>query len=439
MQVSFPAARGYAGMFFVGQRARGGQIERTGTVVLKRRYAIDPATGQLEPTDASVVRTTDLPDNLVVNGDFELTDKQLGGESTTLPGRWTVLAGSVSVLPAAAVDSARGLQVSGVDVDGVTGAIAQTIDFDQPLGGREFTVSLYARTDGAAPVVVPVLAELALVPPATERIAPVTAALDGTMRRFDAHGRWPATVTATSARVVVYGETNPLSVDRVQLEERAAPTRWDPETVLRYESDLAAFKPEADLIVLGYDGAADVVAAVDGADWLKRTIPAGAADKAAFGWESRADPGLRKAAAGTIVVPPRPVPPDTPPTTTLPPDFDNAFYNAFRRDAVILVNGVRAPASFVLPDPRSVIRLTRTAGPGYQVQLRGDVASAVLSTSDSATDDASRWLRTAVPMTLDTILLEPDVDRCELLWRGAWPFDDAPIESYRALTVTASA
>jgi hypothetical protein len=158
-------------------------------------------------------------------------------------------------------------------------------------------------------------------------------------------------------------------------------------------------------------------------------------EKAAFGWESRADPGARKDALGVA-----PYPADQPPPPPLRADFRNEFYNAFRRDAVIVdANGDRTPAAFVGPDPRSVIELQRPPAADYQVTLRGDVATAVLSTSAAVTDDASRWQRAAVPMTLDTILLEPDVDRCELVWRGTWPFDDAPVESYRALTVSASA
>jgi hypothetical protein len=410
-------------MFFLGQRERNAQIERTGTIVLKRSYQIDRAAHTIAPASESAVLTRDYPDNLVVNGDFELSRTDLGeGVDATQPGAWQV-SGLAAFAPAAGVGSARGLSIA------AGSTISQAISFDQPLGGRTFTLSLYARTDGAAPLSMPVLAELVLEDPDAGKICVVTGTLDGTMRRRKKSSRWPATVTATKARLVIHGAAAAagVTVDRVQLEERRTMTRWDPETILRYESDLAPYKPEADLIVLGYDGArtaTDVSASVDGQPWLARTIPAGENEKAAFGWESRADPGPRKTAVGVI--------PASPPPPTLLPHFDNAFYNGFRRDSAV------GPRPFVVPDAASEIDLKRGTR-HYYFRLRGDVASATLSVQDGGADDPSRWRRSAVDMMLDTIVIEPDHDRCAVVWRGAWAFDDAPIESYRALTVNASA
>ena len=424
MQITLPEFPGYAGMFLVGQRERDGAIERTGTVVLKRAYVIDSAAGTLTPAESASLLTRDHPDNLVLNGDFELSQLDLNEEpkDANLPGAWKSEAGTVAFNAAAGESSARGLRI-----DGTPGRVAQTIDFEQPLGGRTFTLSLYARTDSATPLAMPALAELALAPPDTGSIAVVSATLDGTMRRFVATGTWPAAVTAKEARVLLHGASaaaDAVSVDRVQLEERATTTRWDPQTILRYESDLAPYKPDADLIVLGRTGAAGVASArVESTIWLQRTIPAGEPEKAAFGWESRADPGTRKAALGTAGSPPPP---------TLAPDFDNAFFNAFRRDSAVI-------ATFVVPAPDAEIDLRRVGMPDYRFRLRGDVAGAMLATYTGGADDPARWQRTAVPMTIDTIVVEPELDRCALVWRGAWPFDDAPVEAYRALTVNASA
>ena len=424
MQITMPELPGYAGMFLVGQRERDGALERTGTVVLKRAYVIDSVAGTLTPAASTSLLMRDHPDNLVLNADFELSQLDLNEEpkDANLPGAWKSEAGTVAFNAAAGESSARGLRI-----DGTPGRVAQTIDFEQPLGGRTFTLSLYARTDSAVPLAMPVLAELALAPPDTGSIAIVSATLDGTMRRFEGTGTWPATVSATKARVLLHGAAaaaDAVSVDRVQLEERATSTRWDPQTVLRYESDLAPYKPDADLVVLGRTGAGGVASTrVEGTIWLQRTIPAGEPEKAAFGWESRADPGPRKAALGTVASPPLP---------TLAPDFDNAFFNAFRRDSA-------ATATFVVPAPDAEIDLRRVGMPDYRFQLRGDVAGAVLATYAGGADEPARWQRTVVPMTLDTIVVEPELDRCALVWRGAWPFDDAPVEAYRALTVNASA
>ena len=428
MQITMPDFPGYAGMFLVGQRERNGAIERTGTVVLKRAYVIDSASGTLTPAASASVLTRDHPDNLVLNGDFELSQLDLNQEpkDATRPGAWTPEAGTVAFDPAAGVSSARGLRI-----DGAAGRLTQTIAVEQPLGGRTFTLSLYARTDSAVPLAMPALAELALVPPDSGSIATISATLDGTMQRFSATGTWPATVTATKAQLVVHGAAAPadaVSVDRVQLEERATPTRWDPQTVLRHESDLAPYKPDADLIVLGRTGAAGVASArVDGTIWLQRTIPAGEPEKAVFGWESRADPGPRKTALDGGVVPPPPPPPP------LPPSFDNTFFNAFRRDSAV------GPRPFAVPAPDAEIDLRRAGMLDYRFRLRGDVAGAVLATYAGGADDSARWQRTTVPMTIDTIVVEPELGRCALVWRGAWPFDDAPVEAYRALTVNATA
>ena len=424
MQISMPELPGYAGMFLVGQRERAGTIERTGTVVLKRAYTIDPAAGTIAPAASASLLMRDYPDNLVLNGDFELSQPDLNEEPNdpALPGAWTAAAGTVAFDAAAGVSSARGLRI-----DGAPGRIVQTIELEQPLGGRTFTLSLYARTAAASPLVVPVLAELAPAPPDTGSVVTVSATLDGTMRRFAGTGSWPASVTATTAQVVVHGASaaaDAISVDRVQLEERAASTRWDPQTVLRYESDLAPYKPDADLVVLGPTGAAGVATArVDGTIWLQRTIPAGEPEKAAFGWESRADPGPRKAALGTVASPPPPA---------LASDFDNTFYNAVRRDSAVI-------APFGAPATDAEIDLRRVGMPDYRFRLRGDVAGAVLATYVGGADEPASWQHTRVPMAIDTIVVEPELDRCALVWRGAWPFDDAPVEAYRALTVTATA
>ena len=50
-----------------------------------------------------------------------------------------------------------------------------------------------------------------------------------------------------------------LWYDKVQVEERGFQTVWDPETTLRYEHDLVPFKPEGDVIVLGFASVAALV------------------------------------------------------------------------------------------------------------------------------------------------------------------------------------
>jgi hypothetical protein len=439
MQITFPTAQGYAGMFVVGQRERAGQVERTGTAVLKRAYRVDSVAGTLTPAaEPLAVFQQDQPYNLVLNGDFEApqpADPATPPDLTTADG-WTFAPTTFSRVPLVGVDFSAALGPStAARLSGAGATLVQTIAFDQPLGGRSFTLSFYANTSPAAPII---NVQARLEDPDGVAICAINATLTLALQRFSSQGTWPATVTAKEARIILEAPTDPARIvfyDRVQLEERTARTKWDPETELRYESDLAPVKPDADLIVLGYaniSGASQV--SVGSVTWLQRNVaaPAGELDKALFGWQSRVVDGPRKQAVGTI-----PLPPGTPAPPALLPNFQNAFYNGYRRDAAF-PPPPPFPA-FAVQDTAAEVLITRAAPPNYRFFLRGDTAGATLQFyPGTGPDDEAHWSQEPVSMMLDTIVVEPDADRCYLVWRGAWGFDDIPATAYRRLTVTAS-
>ena len=46
-------------------------------------------------------------------------------------------------------------------------------------------------------------------------------------------------------------------------------------------------------------------------------------------------------------------------------------------------------------------------------------------------------MRKPVAVNLDTLVIEPDEDRCYVVWRGVWQYDEFPEDTYRRLVVEA--
>ncbi len=54
----------------------------------------------------------------------------------------------------------------------------------------------------------------------------------------------------------------------------------------------------------------------------------------------------------------------------------------------------------------------------------------------SGADDERYWRSQNVPMHLDTLVIEPEIDRCYAVWRGVWNFDEHVDDVYRRLIVS---
>jgi hypothetical protein len=194
---------------------------------------------------------------------------------------------------------------------------------------------------------------------------------------------------------------------------------------LLYEHDLAAFKPEGDVLVLGFTtGGGPSTVRVANQTWFSRNVAA--ADPDLFGWQPRdQNPRLCEGA-----FPPNDS--DYPLGSPLPGGFNNLYYNGYRRDARQVAAVPYVPAA-------AAILLTR-AGTSYGFTLGDEMIGAqVFFYPGTGPDEACNWRRHTIPMPLDTLVIEPEHNRCYTLWRGVWGLDELITDpgAYRRLVVTA--
>lgn len=198
----------------------------------------------------------------------------------------------------------------------------------------------------------------------------------------------------------------------------------DRVTIIQYEHDLAATKPQGDLVVWGFVGPAGTQRLrVNGVTWLSRSIVAPATETALFGWQPRnEDP---RNAQGSF-------PPDDedyPLPEPLPAGFDNLYYNGYRRDAA-----VAPPFRYLLPG--DVLRVERDGSADYELTLGPETAWATYYIySGSGPDVEARWQPHTLVMQRDTVVITPDEHQCYVVWRAVWPFATHPADVYRRLEV----
>lgn len=432
METVFPDGTGYAGFFLVGYRKNldpPHQIQRVGTAILKRTYGIqpnfNPALGTLTPSDAPLpVFEQDIAENLVRNGNMEASQKAFGeGDSETLPGAWQAGSGATVLL---AQDQGRqGTDDTGLRVTGTANSrVVQTIAFDEPLGGRSFALSVHAKADANATV-----NNIRLEANGTT-ICTLNRSLTPNYARFATTGVWPGDVEAKEMQIVLRMATDAdrtVFYDDVEVLECDHKTKVD-VAALYYESDLMPFKPEGDVIVLRFADQSGVNRVrVNGSDWLERSVSTNGdgLDKALFGWEPRAVDPRKSEAAFPEDDSAYPLP------EALPGGFNNRFYNGYRRDSLQL-------STLPYFSPGDQIRIQRP-GPSndYGFTLGNETVTAqVRYYRGYGSDDERYWHSQNIPMHADTLVIEPEKNRCYVVWRGAWDFDAHPENTYRQLVVS---
>jgi len=260
-------------------------------------------------------------------------------------------------------------------------------------------------------------------------------------------------------------------VEGILLKDVTQPADFDelptPEFVYTlHESDLSVFKPEPDIIVLGYrqvDSSNTLRVTEPGGSpllWYERNIGAGSASNInlelddeeiadldantnLFGWQPR-QISPRKT-DGTIT------------TTPSDPDelrnssyedvifswssFNNRFFNAYRRDFYKRGGIENEIASGAVVDIERSYPLN-DASPTtnhYLFTLENLQVSAKIFLHDGrGADKPGRWCCKSIPdIHLDTLIIKPDFNMAAVLWRGVWDFNLYPIESYRQLEVKA--
>lgn len=445
METIFPEGDGFAGFFLIGFRKdpdSSNKTQRVGTVILKRTYAIGPDTGLprvLTPaTGALPIYTEDTPDNWLVNSDFELSETFKGDGAHTKPGGWTEENDATATRVPGGI-AGMALRISGSDV---TGRVVQEIDVRTAMKNRQFRFSFWARADSE-----PAKIESAHLEIDGHILCCIEVNLTTMLKRYSATGIWPAGVEATKIRAVLPIAFDPdhpthtrnVYYDRAQLEARHRLSDWNDNAWLRIEHDLAPYKPEGDIIVLDYPAAQGEVI-VDAVTWLEDNTMS-SSQKALFGWEPRVGTS-REAESGTFSEDANDYPPEWPvvhakrdPLPNGPQEedkFRNTFYNGRRRNAH-------------LPHPQPYLASTKKIGIirngnlDYAFQLYGETISARYSFyCGYGADDERHWHTQTVTMNLDTLVIEPEINRCYTVWRGVWNFDEHTDNTYRKLTVSST-
>ena len=248
-------------------------------------------------------------------------------------------------------------------------------------------------------------------------------------------------IDPVSGTLAPCAEPLPVFTQDVQFEESGNLTE-DDVTALRYEHDLAPCKPEGDVIVLGFTGIEGTnLVRVNSDIWLQRDVSlnGNGRDKALFGWEPRVHSD-REVLAGKFSEDPNDYPPEWPVTQPgrdpLPDNFQNVFYNGYLRSAAQQAAAI--PFPHLPADAQITIERGDTDVDLYGFTLANEVVTArYFYYSGTGLDRENRWQGRDVPVNLDTLVIEPEEDRCYAVWRGVWDFDEHSEDAYRRLVVEA--
>lgn len=207
-----------------------------------------------------------------------------------------------------------------------------------------------------------------------------------------------------------------------------------------YESDMAIYKPRADVIVRTNYSSADTcelrVTPPGGTAqlWFSRSgavpeqpemeIPDLDATRHMFGWENRALNPRRSHALDID---------DEPPANA--PLFNNLFFNAYRR--TFAQGGFPATALTTA----SRINISRTTGSNTSTRefvLGHEDIKAHVYLFDGRNPDRKRfWCRHSIPsVKLDTLVVSPSLNQAYVIWRGVWDYEQYRADYYRQLEIS---
>ncbi|MCL4704865.1 DUF2169 domain-containing protein [bacterium] len=421
----------YPTMFILGHRMIDATPKKCGAIIVKGTFQdIDqPRVAETQ----SPIFLTDVPFNFVRNSSFEAEDMA----------PWQTTEGAPTRLDGGIDDRRDNGKMVELKSNDKPDRLTQKVKFDQPIGGRTFIFSFYARANANVTI-----NGFTLKATSTgHSICSITASLTQTFQRFpSAPETWPATLnnekTDKEIELILPGSgnsQNPIYFDRVQVEEVKSVTRWDEDTVFRYEHDLVPFKPHADVIILG---AAEPLDGDRAKPWtlilknetglvIEKSFDAVAPEnvhfhfptKTMFGWAPRGQ-GERKEQVGIDLE-------NFDPETKLPIKFNDLFYNGYDR---ALSGSVPLPylndgTRFKFTSKRETPLAERML---FEVQLPATRPTAILREQEKNGQQTER----KIALNLDTVIIEPELDRYMVIWRGSWPFDDKNKERYLKLSVT---
>ncbi len=223
------------------------------------------------------------------------------------------------------------------------------------------------------------------------------------------------------------GQMTPfLNGESLDLFLTDVPMKPPKRNIFQYEHDLAPFKPEGDIIVLGFlpeepFTIMTVKLKVNHQTWLRRSITNLPFRKEyhLFGWEKRV--GTTRESEGKYL-------PNGNPTN----EFNNRFFNGYLRESIL-------PKLPYFSGNES-IEIIRDNSLDYFCKLPADNPSAAFFTfQPGEPDEESHWQKHEIDLNIDTLVIEPEreneQDRAYLILRGVWPLDLYKEEDYRKLIV----
>lgn len=206
----------------------------------------------------------------------------------------------------------------------------------------------------------------------------------------------------------------------------AGPVIFEADQPLGDESDLVAYKPRGDLVVIAAAPPEPLSVAVNGVVRMQQPGPPPPPVLTGLAWEPRTG-AARLAEGGDFLAM----------TQALPDAFENTFYNGHRRNAV-----VGGPVRYLQPGDQVVIERAGSVRTAFTVpaavpQLRHDwyVGQGV--------DDPALWRRRTQAFDLDTLVVHFAPAVAYLVWRAVWPVTldpdghgPIPFDANRRITVT---
>lgn len=393
------------------------------------------ASASLAPVQLPIFEQ-DVFFDLVRNGDFR-AGAQVDPDGTVI----TPVAAWTSADPATTISHHSATSV--MRVQGV-GPVTQVVALAGPAGGRPFTLRVRARVTGGAGASV---GGIYLEAESGQRLLTGTAELTPAFTEFQRTGSWPPALADERALLALSGAAGAtVEYQWVRLHEGSSSLAPDARDPIRYEHDLAAYKPHADVVILGRPappepgplggvweervtiGGATMRAVFDASGALTHFQGASMASKVpwssttpvTFGWQNRAanggDDGTREGYAGDDL---NTFDPDT---MALPEAFDNRFCNGglyaggrpvfehLQADAIELCASAEYDDGAGGSETRSGPPTALQVPPAPQMRL-----------TIRATDDPDALTSTlSVPLRLDTLVFDKASERYYAVWRGVW-------------------
>lgn len=201
---------------------------------------------------------------------------------------------------------------------------------------------------------------------------------------------------------------------------------------LQREADIALQKGCVDIVINGWGGShVKGSVKIDGAEWLTRAAASslrGDVGTNLFGWHSRTD------TPRTIDTDPefKPQPGDQ-----LPPQYEPFFNNFYRRSL-----GFKAPGADkaqALPSGKIVAISSTADGTERTYSLRLPdlrLKARLRAWCGDCEDEPRRWcIIDTINLVPDTLIVDPDADVAEILWRGRFDWKAVPDSRWRLAQV----